>query len=597
MKISARYFIIGVALLGVAGSFYFKSRHIVAAEHRRFDRNLERIRRLDSVFNQDVLKVRFHLLEDYDSFGEQAFEIGELLKDLNAIPGFVDDSGQATISRKIHELSQLQAEKSKLVETFKSQNAVLKNSLRYFPLAGSELVKRLNAAGDHRELEIPFNELMRQVLAYSIVPSAEQEQEIRTTLAQIDDWRASHPEDAEAGIVGSLSAHARAILNRQPRVETLVGQLVSLPTEQRAEEVAELYEKQFAQAMKSVELYRGFLYALCIALVTGIAYAFLALRAANVHLERRRLDLARNNVELQREIAERKQSDANLKKAHKELLEASRQAGMAEVATGVLHNVGNVLNSVNIASSCVADSLRKSKSANLSKVVTMLREHEGDLGTFLTSDPKGKQIPGYLAQLAEHLAGEQTAALKELSQLQKNIEHIKDIVSMQQGFAKVSGVTETLQITDLVEDALRMNASSLMRHDIQVIREFEKLTPIMVEKQKVLQILVNLVRNAKHACDDSGRPDKRLTLRVTNGNQLVRIAVADNGIGILPENLTRIFFHGFTTKKDGHGFGLHSGALAAKEMGGSLTVHSDGPGQGAAFTLELPLQSPGGAHG
>jgi C4-dicarboxylate-specific signal transduction histidine kinase len=105
----------------------------------------------------------------------------------------------------------------------------------------------------------------------------------------------------------------------------------------------------------------------------------------------------------------------------------------------------------------------------------------------------------------------------------------------------------------------------------------------------VLQILVNLIRNAKYACDEAGRPDKRLSMRVTKGDELVRIAVRDNGIGIPPENLTRIFGHGFTTKKDGHGFGLHSGALAAKELGGSLTAHSDGVGRGATFTLELPL--------
>jgi PAS domain S-box-containing protein len=290
------------------------------------------------------------------------------------------------------------------------------------------------------------------------------------------------------------------------------------------------------------------------------------------------------------DITESKLSEAALEKAHKELVETSRQAGMAEVATSVLHNVGNVLNSVNVASTCLADSLRKSKAANLSKVATMLREHEGDLGTFLTSDAKGKQIPGYLAQLAEHLSAEQAAALKELAQLQKNIEHIKDIVSMQQSFAKVSGATETLQVSDLVEDALRMNSSSFARHDIQVIKDFESMPSLAVEKHKVLQILVNLVRNAKHACDDSGRTEKQLTIRVCQQGEAARITISDNGIGIPSENLTRIFAHGFTTKKNGHGFGLHSSALAAKELGGSLSASSDGPDRGATFILELPLK-------
>jgi len=303
--------------------------------------------------------------------------------------------------------------------------------------------------------------------------------------------------------------------------------------------------------------------------------------------------MGRSTVGIVSDITERKRAEAELEKARKELAETSRRAAMAEVATGVLHNVGNVLSSVNVASSCLADSLRRSKAADVSKVVALLREHEQDLGGFFTNDPKGRQLPGYLAQLAEHLAGEQADALKELAQLQKNIEHIKDIVTMQQSFAKLSGVTEIVNVSELVEDALKMNLSGLARHDIEVIKEFKDTPLLTVEKHKALQILVNLVRNAKHACDASDLHEKKLTIRTTNGEHRVRIAVSDNGVGILSENLTRIFSHGFTTKKDGHGFGLHSGALAAKEMGGSLTVQSDGPGQGATFTLELPLNQAG----
>ena len=162
---------------------------------------------------------------------------------------------------------------------------------------------------------------------------------------------------------------------------------------------------------------------------------------------------------------------------------------------------------------------------------------------------------------------------------------------MQQSYARVSGATETIRLTDIMEDAIRMNASALVRHDVQLVREFQEPLPeITVEKHKVIQILVNLIRNAKQACDASGRADKLLTLKATSENDIVRITLVDNGIGIAPENLTRIFNHGFTTKKDGHGFGLHSGALSAKEMGGSLTVQSEGQGKGATFTLELPHQ-------
>ena len=178
-----------------------------------------------------------------------------------------------------------------------------------------------------------------------------------------------------------------------------------------------------------------------------------------------------------------------------------------------------------------------------------------------------------------------------MESLKKNIDHVKDIVAVQQSYAKVSGLVETLKVTDVVEDALGMNAAALTRHELQVFREYETDLPdIATEKHKVLQILVNLIRNAKYACDDSGLKDKRMTLRVRNGGDFIKIDVTDNGVGIPAENLTRIFNHGFTTRKEGHGFGLHSGALSAKELGGSLKAQSDGAGKGATFTLQLPCK-------
>jgi len=292
---------------------------------------------------------------------------------------------------------------------------------------------------------------------------------------------------------------------------------------------------------------------------------------------------------ISKDITVIKETEAKLEQMHKQLLETSRLAGMAEIATNVLHNVGNVLNSVNVSASLVVDSVKKSKTANLAKVVAMLQENEHDLGMFITSDTKGKQLPAYLAQLSEHLLADQKTTLNELTLLLKNIEHIKEIVTMQQTYARGSGVKEVISLRELVEDGLRMNHGALDRHGVEVVREFEDVPLINIDRNKVLQILVNLIRNSKHACQDSERADKRLTVRVTNGDGRLKISVLDNGVGIPADNLTRIFNHGFTTRKDGHGFGLHSGALAAKEMGGSLTVHSDGSGKGASFTLEIPL--------
>jgi PAS domain S-box-containing protein len=291
------------------------------------------------------------------------------------------------------------------------------------------------------------------------------------------------------------------------------------------------------------------------------------------------------------DITERKQAEAQLRETHKQLLSLSHQAGMAEIATNMLHDVNNVLCSVNVASSMLAKSLRNSKAASLSKVVKLLHEHEGDLGAFLTSDPRGKELPGYLATLAGELIREQTAALKDLDDLQKNIEHIKHVVTVQQSLAKVPDSAEIVEIREVVEEALRMDGAAFNHHGVEIVREFVFVEPVAVVRHKVLQILLNLVCNAKQACIESGGGNKQLTVRVYNGDGRIKIAVKDNGNGIAPENLSRIFKRGFTTKKHGHGFGLHSSATAAKEIGGSLSVHSEGVGQGATFTLELPVTS------
>ena len=296
---------------------------------------------------------------------------------------------------------------------------------------------------------------------------------------------------------------------------------------------------------------------------------------------------------ISKDITSIKEAETRLQAAHRQLLETSRLAGMAEVATSVLHNVGNVLNSINVSTTLVLELVKKSRLNNLGKVATMIQEQGDNLANFFTSDPRGKQLPGYLAKLTEHLAAEQTQLISEVELTRKNIEHVKDIVTMQQSYAKVSGVVEKVKVTDLVEDALRMNTGALTRHNVELIRDYpEEIIECHTERQKVLQILVNLIRNAKYACDESNRPDKSLIMQVRTVNERAQIIAIDNGVGIPAENLTRIFNHGFTTRDHGHGFGLHSGALAAKELGGSLTAYSEGRGAGAKFVLELPLQSP-----
>jgi signal transduction histidine kinase len=304
-----------------------------------------------------------------------------------------------------------------------------------------------------------------------------------------------------------------------------------------------------------------------------VAALVLAAAAAWLHLMRSRL----------------LRTQAELQEAHQALVLASRQAGMAEVASSVLHNVGNVLNSVNVSANLLDVRIQTSKASGLARVAAMLEEQGDQLGSFIARDERGKRLPSYLAQLSSQLLADREAALKELASLVKSVEHIKDIVRMQQSYATHGGVMESVAVADLVNDSVQLNAEAFSRHGVTLACEFEDVPAVTVDKHRVMQILVNLIRNAKHACEDSGRSDKRITIQVTRCALGVAIAVVDNGVGIPTENMTRIFSHGFTTRPGGHGFGLHSAALAAQELKGSLQVASDGAGCGATFRLELPI--------
>ncbi len=301
-------------------------------------------------------------------------------------------------------------------------------------------------------------------------------------------------------------------------------------------------------------------------------------------------ELEGRKAALEKEIEERKRMEAEVERVHRQLLDASRKAGQAEVAAGVLHNVGNVLNSVNVSTTILLERLRNLRLGGIAKAAKLVQEDSSASGPVLAASEKGRRLSHYLETLAQHLDREKESLLSELKGLADNVDHIKEIVSMQQAYAKVSGVMEKVALTELVDGALKMQSDSYQRSAVAVAREYEAVDPVIVDRHRVLQILVNLLQNAKQACGECSQTDKKVVVRLRRrGEGRVAIEIADNGIGIAPENLMRIFSHGFTTRKDGHGFGLHSAALAAQEMDGALLVASAGLGRGATFTLELPM--------
>ncbi|MCS6288725.1 MAG: PAS domain-containing protein [Nitrospira sp.] len=319
------------------------------------------------------------------------------------------------------------------------------------------------------------------------------------------------------------------------------------------------------------------------------------LETSKIQVMRQNRELEVANVTLQNEIQERQKVQAEREVLSKRLMETSRRVGMADVASTVLHNVGNVLNSVNVSVDVVAKTVRQSPVHDVALIAAMLRDHTADLAAFLTQDSKGKQIPSYLTMVAEAVLSNSTVVEKELGSLSRNIDHIRQIVTRQVDLARPGDVVlEPVLFSELFDQALGINRAALEKAGIKIIQQYAALPAGMTDQHQVLQILVNLVTNAKNAMVEAEPGPHRLLLRLgpaANRPGFVRFEVTDTGVGITTANMSRLFTQGFTTRKDGLGIGLHSASLAAKNLGGDVRASSPGEGRGATFTLDLPIKA------
>ncbi|MGB7326476.1 MAG: ATP-binding protein [Rubripirellula sp.] len=319
------------------------------------------------------------------------------------------------------------------------------------------------------------------------------------------------------------------------------------------------------------------------------------LEKLNVDLERRvksrTEQLEMTNANLEQNISARDAANKQLKEAQTQLIETSRKAGMADIANGVLHNIGNVLNSLNVATVVAKDKIQGIPIGLLVQVVELLDANQADIGNFMANSNQGKKLPGFLSAITKRLQSSQTEIETEVQSVLKHVDHIKEIVRAQQSLAGARGVTESCQADELFEDALQFLSDSVKRHGIELIRDYAELSPIRVEKAKIIQMLVNLIKNAKESILQHGGTQACVTVRSFQVDaDSIGLQVIDTGVGISQDQLTKIFSQGFTTKKDGHGFGLHASANLAKELGGSLQVTSDGLGHGASFTISIPCE-------
>ncbi|WP_047287044.1 DAHL domain-containing protein [Pseudomonas protegens] len=553
---------------------------------------ISHIKQLNAQWETEVLKARIAITHNYDPLVAPVQEINRLWNHFDQLSqqNHTDPEAWKASHQAFIEVFK---EKADLVERFKSHNSVLRNSLAFLPTAEDDIQSRLAGLDDQARLSeqtiaIDTYDLLLSSLEFAQVSSDDRAADILVGLNKLAVNKERLPEPMHEP-VEILSNHVSVILREQPVVNDLLERITSIPIAQRLDDITRLLNADQLQA--DLQDQRAHQYLLLFAALLVILILYLAVRLVRSYAVIHRVNTALQsaNEHLEHRVEERTRE---LKEAQSELMDSARQAGMAEIATNVLHNVGNVLNSVNICSEVLSRTLRSSKAQGLGKAMQLINQHQDDLGRFFTEDDKGKLLPGYLNQLVDAIATEQQGMGEELAQLARSVDHIKEIVATQQSYAGASRLIEPLQVAELIEDALRMNSGALARHQVTVVKDYGPLPPVMGDKHRMLLILINLISNAKYAMSNLDDLPRTLTLsaRVLDG-QTLSISVKDEGEGIPAENLTRIFSHGFTTRKDGHGFGLHSCALAAMEMGGQLNVHSDGPGLGATFTLDIPLIS------
>ena len=282
------------------------------------------------------------------------------------------------------------------------------------------------------------------------------------------------------------------------------------------------------------------------------------------------------------------------KKLESQLADAAHKSGMADIATGVLHNIGNILNSVNVAGEEISKIAHGSKMPRLIMANQLMQKNMGDIANYISSDPKGRLLPEYYIKLGEQLDLEVQAILKETESLNSKIRMMRDVIDTQQSYAKSGGFIEALDVSEIINDSIRVLRSNILQGDINLVTEFSKIEKCRVQKSKLSQVMTNLIKNSIEALEANNAQTKVKQINIAvdqMDNKLVRICVSDNGPGIAAEKINNIFSHGFTTKANGHGFGLHTCANSMSEMGGSIKVESGGLGMGATFIVLVPIES------
>lgn len=586
--------VLALIFASVLTFLYVRTRGYDASAYHENVALLRQLKQLDARWELDVLRSRMGIDSSYDSLVDPLVALNESWRRLRVIATSQRGSTRTAMERATDAYHRAVEDKTRLIEHFKSHNSVLRNSLEFLPTAAGDVTMALDASGDHRGSELTrlsaaVDEALLDSMVYAQAPSADRAADLQSALSRLADAARSPPAPVRAA-VSIFVAHVETVLREQPEVNALLSDLAAVPTAADLDALDSLLGASQRQEELDAQQYRRVLLIFSAALAALLLYVAANLIRSHAEINRVNRKLEAANETLEQRVQERTRE---LRAAQSELVASARRVGMAEIAANVLHNVGNALNGVNVSACLIADSLRETKANGLGDAVRLMGEHANDLGDFLTQDPKGRRLPSYLGKLASALATERAAVTLELESLTRGIDYIRDIVATQQSYSGAKSLVEAVQVGDVLEAALRDNASCIAERQVTVARNWPDLPPVLLDKHLLLQTLTSLIANALKEIDAPTDSSRRLILRArvseASGKPRLWIQVEDSDGGIPAEDLPRLFTQEFTKGRGGRGFGLHNCALAVRAMGGHISAQSAGRGEGTIFTLDLPI--------
>jgi DNA-binding LacI/PurR family transcriptional regulator/signal transduction histidine kinase len=279
-----------------------------------------------------------------------------------------------------------------------------------------------------------------------------------------------------------------------------------------------------------------------------------------------------------------------LEKLHasfQELTEQAYREGMADISIEILHNIGNILNSINVSASLMKTATDSPLIPYLINANQLLSSHLEDLGNFIARDPKGMKLMQFYLKLGTYFAEFKNQVLYNSTRLDEKIKSIVDLISAQQTYTGVNESIERHDIASILDDTIKLMAESIEKYQIQVTKDYRVRPQIMVQRLKLFHVLFNLINNAKTAMTETKADERKLTLTICEDEKGKYIRISNNGYGPSHNLLEKIFDFGYPNPTTGYELGLHSCIKYMDEMGGKIWADANNPNQGTTFVLQF----------